>query len=987
MMKKHITLALSIAALLGVLNIGCDDDNDSTQESSCKTVGFVNCNGTCINPITSSEFCGANEYCEGYVNCGTNQICQAGHCVANETTCSTDGDVLCDNRCIDPMTSNKYCGADEHCKGYTECTDDTSCQNGTCQKTQSPEEPDPPTVECKTNEHLYNDACEPDDADNCGTHGASCSLKINGWASGDCIQTTCTVKSCVEGMHVYDNTCESDDIDNCGLRGRVCANTVAGWKTGACTQGKCKVLQCIDNFHVDAGTGECVQDTSACCGPTCTKCADGLVCAAGVCLSNCTNGDKYCNGVCANTDVSPTNCGECGHDCNAEMPPNAQSMICTNGACMLATCKENYRISGNSCVPYSETTCGEESTDCTKTAGWNTGSCEDGKCVPKSCKEDYHIVKTDPDAILCELDSPLNCGGHGIACKQKEDCVAGKCVCAEGLTSCGTGNNAQCINILTDVNNCGSCGHACENQQMCSSGQCIGKTICDGIVRDTQSDLDHCGGCNQRCPDGKICSQGQCKVGIGTAYCNGKKVQIGTLERCSGCTDRCPDGKLCSNGQCKVGTGTAYCNGEKVQIGTFDRCSGCTDRCADGKLCQNNTCVDGPGNTYCSGVAINTMSNLDHCGNCNYRCSDGLICSNGKCQAGNGNVYCSGKIVYLSSDSAHCGKCGNKCPINSRCSGGYCYEGTGSTYCDGKDIDTSKDSAHCGQCGYTCPDGVSCHSGGCVIKQCNGIQTSLMDDSANCGQCGKKCDVGKRCKSGTCQTGTGSTYCDGESVSTSSDYSNCGQCGNICAVHQYCKSGVCTNPSVGDTIVFGKYNDSPIQWYILDNDTTHHRYMLLAMDVLEKRPYHTKHEDITWEQSTIRSWLNGYGSSENKQSIDYTSSNFIKSAFTDEEKAKIPKVTVVNGKNPKYNTPGGNNTQDYVFLLSINEVKTLLPLYVDSQNNMCTKIHCKAIWWLRSPGYYTNYAASVMHSGVLYTDGYGVSYYDIGVRPALWLNY
>ena len=903
MMKKHITLALSIAVLLGV--IGCDDDNDSTQESSCKTVGFVNCNGACINPITSSEFCGANEYCEGYVNCGTDLICQAGHCVANETTCSTDGDVLCDNRCIDPMTSNKYCGADEHCKGYTECTDDTSCQNGTCKKTQSPEEPDPPTVECKANEHLYNDACEPDDADNCGTHGASCSLKINGWASGDCIQATCTVKSCAEGMHIYDNACVSDDIENCGLHGRVCANTVAGWKTGACTQGKCKVLQCIDNFHVDAGTGECVQDTKTCCGAECTKCADGLVCAAGVCLSNCTNGDKYCNGVCANTDVSPTNCGECGHDCNTEMPPNAQSMMCTNGACMLATCKENYRISGNSCVPYSETTCGE-STDCTKTAGWNTGSCEDGKCVPKSCKEDYHIVKTDPDAILCELDSPLNCGAHGIACKQKEDCIAGKCVCAEGLTSCGTGNNAQCINIQTDVNNCGSCGHVCENQQMCSSGQCIGKTICDGIVRDTQNDLDHCGACNQRCPDGKICSLGQCKVGTGTAYC-------------------------------------------------------------------------------------------------------------------------SGKIVSLSSDSAHCGKCGSKCPINSRCSDGYCYEGTGETYCNGTIVNLNKSSANCGQCGYACPDDVLCRSGGCVIEQCNGIKTSLMDDSANCGQCGKKCDVGKRCQSGTCKTGTGSTYCDGISINTSNDSANCGQCGKMCGVGQICQSGTCqtgmgstycdgisintsydfancgqcgrtathklckdgefTDPSVGGTVSFGMYNSSPIEWYILDNDTVNHRLMLLAMDLLEKRPYHTQIVAITWEQSTIRSWLNGYGSSENKQSEDYTSNNFMKSAFTDEEKAKIPKVTIVNDNNPQYNTRGGTNTQDYVFLLSINEVKTLLPLYVDEQNNMCAKIHCIAYWWLRSPGYDTDNAASVSYDGTLDAYGGSVGSNDIGVRPALWLNH
>ena len=154
----------------------------------------------------------------------------------------------------------------------------------------------------------------------------------------------------------------------------------------------------------------------------------------------------------------------------------------------------------------------------------------------------------------------------------------------------------------------------------------------------------------------------------------------------------------------------------------------------------------------------------------------------------------------------------------------------------------------------------------------------------------------------------------------------------------------------------------------------------LAMDVLEKRTYHTKSEAITWEKSTIRSWLNGYGSSENKQGQNYTSDNFIDSAFTDEEKAKIPKVTVVNDDNPNYGTPGGNTTQDYVFLLSISEVNTLLP------NNMCTKIDCSSNWWLRSPGKSAYFAIPVYGDGDLDVIGNQVDSNN-GVRPALWLNY
>jgi hypothetical protein len=92
---------------------------------------------------------------------------------------------------------------------------------------------------------------------------------------------------------------------------------------------------------------------------------------------------------------------------------------------------------------------------------------------------------------------------------------------------------------------------------------------------------------------------------------------------------------------------------------------------------------------------------------------------------------------------------------------------------------------------------------------------------------------------------------------------------------------------VGGTIAFGNYNGSPIQWYILDDDTANHRVMLLAMNILEKRAYNTSLSSITWEKSTIRSWLNGYDSTYNTYGTDYTSDNFINKAFTITERAKI----------------------------------------------------------------------------------------------------
>ena len=251
----------------------------------------------------------------------------------------------------------------------------------------------------------------------------------------------------------------------------------------------------------------------------------------------------------------------------------------------------------------------------------------------------------------------------------------------------------------------------------------------------------------------------------------------------------------------------------------------------------------------------------------------------------------------------------------------------------------------------------------------------------------------------------GSTTGDGESVNTSvntsNDFFNCGQYSNACAGDKICQNGICTEPKVGDVISFGHYQiygsqtKTPIQWYILDIDRANHRFKLLSVDILEGNwEYHKLlvGDHVTWAESTTRSWLNGYGPSENERAKDYTSSNFISSAFTSEERARIPSVQLVNANNPESGTPGGMNTTDKVFLLSIDEVRSLLE---STNEHICVKIHCTYSWWLRSPGIVIGSAAFVSYDG----DGIfsNVVYYDyiiadgastpMGLRPALWLNY
>ena len=100
-----------------------------------------------------------------------------------------------------------------------------------------------------------------------------------------------------------------------------------------------------------------------------------------------------------------------------------------------------------------------------------------------------------------------------------------------------------------------------------------------------------------------------------------------------------------------------------------------------------------------------------------------------------------------------------------------------------------------------------------------------------------------------------------------------------------------------------------------------------------------------------------------------------------------------------YNTNGGNNTQDKVFLLSYAEagkyfkdddaIKCAPTDYAIKQGAYTvssSKADGRATgwWWLRSPGYILHSAALVSYDGSRFSDG--VSSTNGVVRPAFWLN-
>ncbi len=214
-----------------------------------------------------------------------------------------------------------------------------------------------------------------------------------------------------------------------------------------------------------------------------------------------------------------------------------------------------------------------------------------------------------------------------------------------------------------------------------------------------------------------------------------------------------------------------------------------------------------------------------------------------------------------------------------------------------------------------------------------------------------------------------------------------------------------------DSVTYHYFKYEPIKWRVLKTDGN--KAFLLADKILDDRPYNSYKiyygDDITWEKSTIRSWLNGYSASANLNGKYYENWNFIDSAFTEEQQKAICTTAVKNVDNIKSGTEGGNDTNDKVFLLSESDVYTkaaqgygfaLSEDICDEARRSKSSTYAKAMgtkwftetgyvgdcyWGLRSPGGRADWASGVYNYGWVSSFGGGVTNYT-GVRPALNLN-
>ena len=194
----------------------------------------------------------------------------------------------------------------------------------------------------------------------------------------------------------------------------------------------------------------------------------------------------------------------------------------------------------------------------------------------------------------------------------------------------------------------------------------------------------------------------------------------------------------------------------------------------------------------------------------------------------------------------------------------------------------------------------------------------------------------------------------------------------------------------GDTVTFGSYEQDnntangpeAIRWIVLDRIDD--QVLLLSADCLEGRQYHhVPFEEVTWENSDLREWMNGL---------------FYAQAFTPAQQAIVRTVHNENSDQSVTGAPGGADTDDRVFALS--ETEALIYLASGASRSdvsaaAATEYAASGAlpvtedgtvdWWLRSPGTYGFAAQFVDASGKPMISGANVDA-QYGARPALWIS-
>lgn len=199
---------------------------------------------------------------------------------------------------------------------------------------------------------------------------------------------------------------------------------------------------------------------------------------------------------------------------------------------------------------------------------------------------------------------------------------------------------------------------------------------------------------------------------------------------------------------------------------------------------------------------------------------------------------------------------------------------------------------------------------------------------------------------------------------------------------QLVDSGTAANISGGqnDNIYFGTWDEEPIKWRVLDDQTNtgESGLFLLSDALLGTGRYGDVYFDNSgntsnaWQSSTAKTWCN----------------NFYGSSFSNGEQGAVLATT----KSDEALSTGGISfaasenilNGDKVFFLSAEEAENSAYGFTDDNARIANYGNSAGVWWLRSP-----YAIFTTYAGVVFGDGPVYAYVVSGVwaaRPAFNLN-
>jgi len=167
--------------------------------------------------------------------------------------------------------------------------------------------------------------------------------------------------------------------------------------------------------------------------------------------------------------------------------------------------------------------------------------------------------------------------------------------------------------------------------------------------------------------------------------------------------------------------------------------------------------------------------------------------------------------------------------------------------------------------------------------------------------------------------------------------------------------GISIKPKAGSIIPFGGYD-----WRVLEVQSG--RALIITKDIIALKTYDNEGVEVTWEDCSLRKYLN----------------TWFYDTFSPSDRKRIIS-THIRG------TSSGRDTDDYIFLLSIDEARNT-NYFKNNADRVALYRGEASGWWLRSPGDYIGTAAHVYAGGNITALGIIVHIVSGGVRPALWLN-